>query len=150
MKKNSGDTEVAVTGRKRAKEQHTTGTAGERTVVRAPISGVVAEARATPGVAVGEGQLLHRIVAVDRVHVVGAVPEQYLARVQNVKPAEIEVPGLSAPLATTRQSTCDSRRRSRGTRLLHRRNRQHEHQRERPRTRLVPESTSLNDVPGFG
>lgn len=79
-----------------------TGSAGERTVVRAPISGVVAEARVTPGAAVEEGQLLYRIVAVDRVHVVGAVPEQYLAGVQNVKTAEIEVPGLSAPLATTR------------------------------------------------
>lgn len=79
-----------------------TGSARERTVVRSPISGVVAEARVTPGAAVEEGQLLYRMVAVDRVHVVGAVPEQYLARVQDVKTAEIDVPGGSTPLATTR------------------------------------------------
>lgn len=79
-----------------------TGSAGERVIVRSPIAGVVAEARVTPGAAVEEGQLLFRVVAVDRVHAVAAVPEQYLARVQDVKTAEIEVPGVSAPLATTR------------------------------------------------
>jgi membrane fusion protein, heavy metal efflux system len=78
------------------------GTAGERTVVRAPIAGVVAEAQVTPGAAVQEGQLLYRLVAVDRVHVAGAVPEQFLARVQHVRAAEIEVPGLEAPLPATR------------------------------------------------
>lgn len=78
------------------------GQAGARTIVRAPIAGIVADARVTPGAAVEDGQLLYRVVAVDRVHVVGAVPEQYLARVQEVETAEIEVPGLSAPLATTR------------------------------------------------
>jgi membrane fusion protein, heavy metal efflux system len=78
------------------------GTAGERTIVRAPISGVVAEAAVTPGAAVEEGQLLYRLVAVDRVHVVGAVPEQHLARVQNVTTAELDVPGAGTPLATTR------------------------------------------------
>jgi membrane fusion protein, heavy metal efflux system len=77
-----------------------TGTAGEGR--GGPISGVVAETRVTPGAAVAEGQLLYRIVAVDRMHVVGAVPEQFLARVQHVTTAELEVPGLSAPLATTR------------------------------------------------
>jgi RND family efflux transporter MFP subunit len=79
-----------------------TGGAGERVIVRSPIAGVIANAQVTPGAAVEEGQLLYRVVAVDRVHVVGAVPEQYLARVQDVKTAEIEVPGLSTPLATTR------------------------------------------------
>ena len=78
------------------------GSAGERVIVRAPIAGVIAEARAIPGGAVEAGQLLYRVVAVDRMHVVGAVPEQYLARVQEVKFAEIEVPGTSAPLTTTR------------------------------------------------
>jgi membrane fusion protein, heavy metal efflux system len=78
------------------------GTAGERTIVRAPISGVVAEARVTPGAAVEEGQLLYRLVALDRVHVVGAVPEQHLAHVQNVTTAELEVPGAGTPLTTTR------------------------------------------------
>ena len=78
------------------------GSAGERTVVRSPISGVVAEARVTPGAAVEEGGLFYRIVSIDSVHVVGGVPEQYLGRVQNVKTAEIEVPGLGEPLAATR------------------------------------------------
>jgi outer membrane protein TolC len=50
-----------------------TGEAGERVVVRAPITGVVAESSVTSGATVEEGQLLYRIVALDRVHVVGAV-----------------------------------------------------------------------------
>ena len=73
-----------------------------RVIVRAPITGVVAEASATPGATVEEGQLLYRIVALDRVYVVGDVPEQHLARLENSTAAEIEVPGLPAPLQTTR------------------------------------------------
>jgi biotin carboxyl carrier protein len=57
-----------------------TGAPGERVSVRAPLSGVIAESSATPGATVEEGQLLYRIVALDRVHVVGAVSEQHLAR----------------------------------------------------------------------
>jgi len=79
-----------------------TGEAGERVVVRAPITGVVAESSVTAGVTVEEGQLLYRIVALDRVHVVGAVPEQHLARIANATSAEIDVPGVPTPLATTR------------------------------------------------
>lgn len=79
-----------------------TGEAGERVVVRAPITGVVAESSVTSGATVDEGQLLYRIVALDRVHVVGAVPEQHLARIANTTSAEIDVPGLPAPLTTTR------------------------------------------------
>jgi RND family efflux transporter MFP subunit len=79
-----------------------TGNPGERVEVRTPLSGVVAEARATPGATVREGELLFRVVALDRVHVVGTVPEQHLARIQDVSGAEIEVPGLSAPLRATR------------------------------------------------
>jgi membrane fusion protein, heavy metal efflux system len=78
------------------------GDAGERVIVRAPIAGVVADANATPGATVEEGELLYRIVALDRVYVVGDVPEQHLARLENSTAAEIEVPGLSAPLQTTR------------------------------------------------
>jgi cobalt-zinc-cadmium efflux system membrane fusion protein len=78
------------------------GDAGERVMVRAPISGVVAEVSATPGATVEEGQLLYRIVALDRVHVVGDVPEQHLARLQNSTDAEIVVPGLQTPLTATR------------------------------------------------
>jgi cobalt-zinc-cadmium efflux system membrane fusion protein len=79
-----------------------TGEAGERVVVRAPITGVVAESSVTPGATVEEGQLLYRIVALDRVHVVGAVPEQHLARIENATSAEIEVPGVPTPLTSTR------------------------------------------------
>lgn len=78
------------------------GSPGERVVVRAPISGVIAESNATPGATLEEGQLLYRIVALDRVHVVGDVPEQHLGRLENSTSAEIQVPGLSAPLTTTR------------------------------------------------
>jgi RND family efflux transporter MFP subunit len=78
------------------------GDVGERVMVRAPISGVVADASVTPGATVEEGQLLYRIVALDRVHVVGDVPEQHLARLENSSGAEIVVPGLSAPLKATR------------------------------------------------
>lgn len=78
------------------------GDAGERVMVRAPISGVVADVSATPGVTVEEGQLLYSIVALDRVHVVGDVPEQYLARLENSSGAEIVVPGLDTPLKATR------------------------------------------------
>jgi membrane fusion protein, heavy metal efflux system len=79
-----------------------TGEAGERVVVRAPITGVVAESSITSGATVEEGQLLYRIVALDRVHVVGAVPEQHLARVAEHTSAEIDVPGVQTPLKSTR------------------------------------------------
>ena len=79
-----------------------TGEAGDRVVVRAPITGVVAESSVSTGATVEEGQLLYRIVALDRVHVVGAVPEQHLARIENVTTAEIDVPGVPTPLKSTR------------------------------------------------
>ena len=92
------------------------GDPGERVIVRAPITGVVAEVSATPGATVEEGELLYRIVALDRVYVVGDVPEQHLARLENSTEAEIDVPGLPAPLQTTRLvavgRVVDSRKRS--------------------------------------
>jgi RND family efflux transporter MFP subunit len=48
------------------------------------------------------GELLYRIVALDRVHIVGAVPEQHLAQIQDAAEAEIEIRGLS-PIAVTRR-----------------------------------------------
>ena len=75
------------------------GTADERVTVRAPMSGTVVESLVTPGATVEEGQLLFRIVALDRVHVVGQVPEQYASRLGEFRAAEIEVPGASAPLS---------------------------------------------------
>lgn len=79
-----------------------TGEAEERLVVRAPLAGVVAESNVTPGATVQEGQLLYRLVALDRVHVVGAVPEQHVARLQGITEAEVDVPGLATPLTTSR------------------------------------------------
>ena len=70
--------------------------------MRAPLSGIVAEARATAGDTVQDGELLFRIVAMDSVHVVGAVAEQHLARIQGVSEAEIEVPGIPTPLQASR------------------------------------------------
>lgn len=79
-----------------------TGEAGERVVVRAPIAGVIAESLAVAGATVDAGQMLYRIVTLDRVHVVGAVPEQHLSQVQAVEAAEVVVPGVD-PLRTTRR-----------------------------------------------
>ncbi|MBA3885724.1 MAG: efflux RND transporter periplasmic adaptor subunit [Acidobacteria bacterium] len=79
-----------------------TGEPGERVVARAPLSGVIADSHATAGASVEAGQLLYRIVAVDRLYVVGAVPEQHLARLEGADTAEIEAPGLP-PLATARR-----------------------------------------------
>lgn len=79
-----------------------TGEAGERVVVRAPLGGLIAESNVTPGATVEEGQQLYRIVSLDRVYVVGAVPEQHLARITATTEAEVDVPGLAAPLRTTR------------------------------------------------
>ena len=73
-----------------------------RFVLRAPMSGVVAESDATPGASVEEGGRLFRLVALDRVHVVGALPEAALARVDELVGAELEVPGIPTPISLDR------------------------------------------------
>ncbi len=73
-----------------------------RFVLRAPISGVVAASDATPGASVEEGTRLFRLIALDRVHVVGALPEAALARVDELTGAELDVPGFGAPIALDR------------------------------------------------
>lgn len=78
------------------------GEPGERVVARAPLSGVIADSQAAAGATVEAGQILYRIVAVDRVQVIGAVPEQQLARAQGGVTAEIEVPGIE-PVRTSRR-----------------------------------------------
>jgi cobalt-zinc-cadmium efflux system membrane fusion protein len=75
------------------------GTADERVTVRAPMSGTVVESLVTPGATVEEGQLLFRIVALDRLHVVGQVPEQYAPRLNTFRAAEVDIPGADEPLA---------------------------------------------------
>ena len=73
-----------------------------RFVVRAPMGGIVAESDATPGASVEEGARLFRLVALDRVHIVGALPEAALSRVDELVGAELEVPGFAAPVALGR------------------------------------------------
>lgn len=78
------------------------GTADERVVMRAPIAGSVAASFVTPGATVEEGQLLVRIVSLDRVHVVGHVPEQDASRLTTFRAGEVDVPGAPAPVAGLR------------------------------------------------
>ena len=66
--------------------------------LRAPLSGVIADTRVTPGASVEAGQPLFRIVAVDTVHVVGNVPESEGPRLQDLTGAELETLGGDGPL----------------------------------------------------
>ena len=78
------------------------GTEDTRFVLRAPMRGVVAESAATPGASVDEGARLFTLIAIDRVHVVGALPEAALPRLAELARAELEVPGAGAPRALDR------------------------------------------------
>jgi cobalt-zinc-cadmium efflux system membrane fusion protein len=62
-------------------------------VIRAPLTGVVAQRDATSGANVTAGTTLFRIVDVWQVHLVGQVPEAEASRVRLVTGAEIEAPG---------------------------------------------------------
>ena len=73
-----------------------------RFALRSPIGGVVAESEVTPGASVEAGTRLFQIVALDRVHVVGAVPEAELARLDDLAGAELQVPGFDRAVAIDR------------------------------------------------
>ena len=73
-----------------------------RFVVRSPISGVIAESDVTPGASVEQGSRLFQLVALDRVHVVGALPEAALPRLEELGNAELEVAGFGAPVPLDR------------------------------------------------
>ena len=73
-----------------------------RFVLRAPMSGIVSESSATPGSSLVEGARLFQIVALDSVHVVGALPEATLTRLDELVGAELEVPGLSTTITLDR------------------------------------------------
>jgi membrane fusion protein, heavy metal efflux system len=62
-------------------------------VVRAPVSGVIAQRDAATGANVAAGTILFRVVDVAQLHVVGQVPEAEAARARLVSAAEMEVPG---------------------------------------------------------
>ncbi len=66
--------------------------------VRAPIAGVIASLRATPGSNAAQGDSLFRIVAVDRVHVVAYVPEAEASRMGQLTGAEMELQGIQRRL----------------------------------------------------
>jgi RND family efflux transporter MFP subunit len=62
-------------------------------VVRAPVSGVIAQREAATGANVASGTILFRVVDAAQIHVVGQVPEAEAARARAVSAAEIEIPG---------------------------------------------------------
>jgi len=65
--------------------------------LRAPISGIILETHATPGLNVKAGQSLFKIVDVDTVYVSAVVPEAELPQVGNLSGAELETPGAGQP-----------------------------------------------------
>ena len=73
-----------------------------RFLLRSPLGGVVAASDAAPGASVTQGDSLFHIVALDRVHVVGSLPEAALARLGDLSGAELEVAGFDAPVALDR------------------------------------------------
>jgi len=81
------------------------GVSGEASfAVRAPFTGVVADARFAPGMSVEEGEFLVLLVDSDRVDVVGAVPESQSSMLESVAAGEVlrdgKVPvSLGAPIA---------------------------------------------------
>ena len=62
-------------------------------VVRAPVSGVIAQRDAATGANVAAGTVLFRVVDASEVHVVGQIPEAEAARARLARAAEIEIPG---------------------------------------------------------
>jgi RND family efflux transporter MFP subunit len=60
-------------------------------VIRAPLTGVVAQRDAATGANVATGTVLFRVVDAAQVHVVGQIPETDAARARGVSAAEIEV-----------------------------------------------------------
>ncbi len=75
---------------------------GPQFLLRAPISGIVAEVRASPGANVAQGDQLLRIVAVDSVYVIANVPEADVHRLAQLAGAEIEAAGMKSPLPARR------------------------------------------------
>ena len=67
-------------------------------LLRAPIAGVVAASRGTPGASVEEGETLFRIVSTDPVHVVATIPEAEVLRIRQLAGGELELAGESKPL----------------------------------------------------
>lgn len=62
-------------------------------IVRAPVSGVIAQREAATGTNVAAGAVLFRVVDASQVLVIGQVPETDAVRARLVSAAELEVPG---------------------------------------------------------
>jgi RND family efflux transporter MFP subunit len=62
-------------------------------VIRAPVSGVIAQRDAATGANVAAGTGLFRVVDASQVHVVGQIPEAEAGRARPARAAEIEIPG---------------------------------------------------------
>ena len=71
-------------------------------IVRAPVSGVIAQRDATTGANVTAGSVLFRVVDAAQVHVVGQVPEAQAARARRAQAAEIEIAGQADRLSAGR------------------------------------------------
>ena len=71
-------------------------------IVRAPVSGVIAQRNAATGANVTAGSVLFRVVDAAQVHVVGHVPEAQAARARLAKAAEIEIAGSADRLPAGR------------------------------------------------
>ena len=71
-------------------------------ILRAPITGVIADSWAVAGSGVEEGQRLFRIIALDPVHVIAFVPEADNDRLRRLTEGELELPGENRPLPLSR------------------------------------------------
>jgi membrane fusion protein, heavy metal efflux system len=65
----------------------------KRFMIRAPISGILAESSAISGANTDPGKILFRIVDIDSIFVSGVVPESEYSRLRALSGAEIEMPG---------------------------------------------------------
>jgi len=64
-----------------------------RFIVRAPISGILAESSAINGANTEVGKILFRIVDINAIFVSGVVPESEFSKLRELSGAEIEMPG---------------------------------------------------------
>jgi membrane fusion protein, heavy metal efflux system len=71
-------------------------------IIRAPVSGVVAQRDGATGANVTAGHVLFRVVDAAQVHVVGQVPESQAARARLAQAAEIEIAGQPDRVPTGR------------------------------------------------
>ena len=74
-------------------------------VVRAPVSGAIAERLTLTGANASAGTVLFRIVDARQVQVAGQVPEADLARARLAQAAEIELPGQAARVPAGRRTS---------------------------------------------